>query len=425
MEDGPLTTLARPFGEAFARPKKPREPRDREFVRAGRGASTIAAALLLAGAQNPPVWNFVKTVLLELGKHPFTESSVLLWIGLGIWCLIVFVAAVNFRVGMSRSAGPRDPLAAIKAVPFIVAGGALIGLSVYVDGVNPWYNQLLFLLYAWLMVGGVTRLTLALRGAGRGLGQVAKQKAHGDIEPGSAREAKAAGLIGPDPATAIRLGRHGFDGKGGILAYAGERHLLLLGPNGSGNATRVLIPDLLSLKDRSVVVIDPKGELAAVTADYRRTVGEVLIVNPFNVLGLGSAGFNPLAGLDPDAPSFVDDAAGLGEALIKLEGNDPHWPESAQGLIVALLMWEVVLAREAKRAPSLENVRTMLTEADEYEDVVGKDGKVRQKLVAGLRVTAAQMIARGGFEIESLASRFLGARDEVASIQSTADTQTR
>ena len=116
--------------------------------------------------------------------------------------------------------------------------------------------------------------------------------------------------------------------------------MLLFGPNGTGKGTRFLIPNFLSIKDRSIVVVDPKGELAAVTADYRRTVSEVIMLNPFDVLGLGSAGFNPLAALDPQSPNFYDDAAALGEALIKIEGKDPHWSESAQGLLVALIMWE-------------------------------------------------------------------------------------
>ena len=64
------------------------------------------------------------------------------------------------------------------------------------------------------------------------------------------------------------------------------------------------------------------------------------MLNPFDVLGLGSAGFNPLALLDPKSPNFYDDAAALGEALIRIEGKDPHWGESAQGLLVALIMWE-------------------------------------------------------------------------------------
>ena len=141
----------------------------------------------------------------------------------------------------------------------------------------------------------------------------------------------------PEVAEGITLGRHYDDARGDAgdkIIYTGERHLLLFGANGTGKGTRFLIPNLLSIADRSIVVIDPKGELAAVTADYRRTVSDVVLLNPFNVLGLGSAGFNPLAALDPKSPNFYDDAAALGEALIKLEtGTGAHWTELAQGLV--------------------------------------------------------------------------------------------
>jgi type IV secretion system protein VirD4 len=223
----------------------------------------------------------------------------------------------------------------------------------------------------------------------------------------------------------IGLGRHYDDASqyiGKKIPYQGERHLLLFGPNGTGKGTRFLIPNLLTIKDRSIVVIDPKGELAAVTADYRRTVSDVVMLNPFDVLGLGSAGFNPLAALDPQSPYFYDEAAALGEALIKLEGKDPHWSESAQGLIVALIMWEKL--KKGKKA-NLENVREMLTEPDRWEKYTGDNGEKLERPTGGLRYTATLM-TDGGYEIASLASRFAG-RDtnELASIRSTGDTQTR
>src|SRR5271155_810414 len=210
-----------------------------------------------------------------------------------------------------------------------------------------------------------------------------------------------------DNSGSIYLGRY-YDvankAPGTELTYDGERHLLLFGPNGSGKSTRLLDSNLLRLKDRSLVVIDPKGELTAITADYRRSLGEVVVLNPFNVLELGGAGFNPLAALDPESSTFIDDATGLGEALIKSEeGKDAHWSESARNLVVAFIMWEVKEAKQEGRAPLLENVRRMLTEPNEYER--GEDGK--NKLVKGLRFTAAKMAAIGGFEIESLVGRFL------------------
>lgn len=208
---------------------------------------------------------------------------------------------------------------------------------------------------------------------------------------------------------------------GAPLPYAGERHALLFGPNGSGKGARILIPNLLNIRDRSVVVIDPKGELAAATADYRRTLGDVVILNPFNTLGLGTAGFNPLAALDPDSRTFFDDAARLGEALIKIEGNDPHWSQSARALFVALMMWEVMCAKTLNRAPLMENVRALLTEPDAFAPA---KGKTRGKQVAGLSVTIQDICKYGTHAMRSLASRFISQRDEIAGVCSTADGQT-
>jgi type IV secretion system protein VirD4 len=203
--------------------------------------------------------------------------------------------------------------------------------------------------------------------------------------------------------------------------YYGERHILLFGLNGAGKSTRILVENLVTLQNRSLVVFDVKGELAAMTANARRQFGDVVIVNPCGELNIPSDGYNPLAILNPEAPDFYENAAALGDALIEIEGNDPHWPESAQGLVVALIMWETILARRERRAPSLVNVRMMLTEADKF-DGPGRDAKQ----VRGLAFTAQKMVDEGGPKIASLAGRFTNPDSrEINSIRSTADTQTR
>lgn len=224
-------------------------------------------------------------------------------------------------------------------------------------------------------------------------------------------------------ASAVYLGRYahpGYAASGMPLSYRGERHHILIGPNGSGKGTRILVPNLLNIQDRSLVVFDTKGELTAITADFRRRVSDVIILNPFGVLGIPGVGFNPLASLDPNSLTFFDDCCGVGEALIKIEEKDPHWSESAQALVVSFLMWEVLLAARVRRPPSLARVRAMLTEPDVYED----DEHGKSKLVRGLRITARRMAAEGTSKIKSLIGRFTRGSDEINSIQSTADRQT-
>jgi type IV secretion system protein VirD4 len=201
-------------------------------------------------------------------------------------------------------------------------------------------------------------------------------------------------------------------------------HFELLAPTGSGKGASLEIPNLcLGLRGVSVLSIDPAGQNAAVCAEARRKMGhEVICLNPFDLHArrypdLQSAGCNPLAGFDRRSSLFYEDCAAIGEALIKLEGKDPHWPESARGLITGLIMWEVVKAQAERRDPLLENVRSMLCEP-EAEDADGN-------LVAGLRYHAERMIGSGHWQIGDLAGRFIkeGSR-EIDSIASTARTQT-
>jgi type IV secretion system protein VirD4 len=252
-------------------------------------------------------------------------------------------------------------------------------------------------------------------------------------------------VIGSAASDATLLGREALpDGRGGDkVQYGGELHHVLFGPNGVGKGMRVLVPNLLSIVGKSIVVIDPKGQLAAMTAKFRHQAGDdVKIIDPFGVLAevvqkrpdeyryliennlVRSCGFNPLAALDPDSPNFYDDAAVIADALIKIPDKEAHWAESAQGLVAGLVMWERL--KEGKNA-NLEHVRYLLTEADELEDFEDVDGKWRQRLTAGLSVTANRMVKEGGFEVASLASRFSDehTNEEMASVRSTADTQTR
>jgi len=158
--------------------------------------------------------------------------------------------------------------------------------------------------------------------------------------------------------------------------------LLTVGPPGSGKGAGLIIP-VLSYLDRSVIIIDPKGEAAAVTARKRaRMRHRIVMLNPMGMFEkerpyMKSDGYNPLLRLpDAQAPGFDGEAQKLAQALcpIEAQGENKFFDEEAQNVFAGIIMGEVVLARQEKRMPSLKRIRQYLADPDEaYErDPEGK-----------------------------------------------------
>ncbi len=133
----------------------------------------------------------------------------------------------------------------------------------------------------------------------------------------------------------------GFTPQGRRVFYTDDRHLITIAPTRSGKGTTSIIPALLTVTDRSVIVIDPKGQNAAVTGGWREdNVGPVFYVNPYKLHGLPDHGFNPLAGLNPASDFFVADARALAASIIISQNErDQHWDNSAR-----FLLWGLVIA---------------------------------------------------------------------------------
>ncbi|WP_208348991.1 type IV secretory system conjugative DNA transfer family protein [Pseudaestuariivita rosea] len=113
----------------------------------------------------------------------------------------------------------------------------------------------------------------------------------------------------------------------GFIGTQDNRHLLTIAGSRAGKGTSAIVPNLL-LYPGSVVVLDPKGENASLTAE-RRGKGrgikdgglghEVYVIDPFGVADVDEAyraGFNPLTDLDPLSDDFVDDCDAIADALI-------------------------------------------------------------------------------------------------------------
>lgn len=161
------------------------------------------------------------------------------------------------------------------------------------------------------------------------------------------------------------------------IRYTNDKHLITIAPSGTGKNRCVQIPNLL-IYEKSVIVIDPKGENAAVTAKRRRDDGHnVLILNPFKTIeshfeneGFASAEtgkfesacFNPLDALDSQGDNFVADVYSLCDALIEQNDKEPFWSNSARELLSGLIM-HVCSSQELKEANkrNLIYVRELLT----------------------------------------------------------------
>lgn len=127
------------------------------------------------------------------------------------------------------------------------------------------------------------------------------------------------------------------------ILMQGEGHLMTIAPTGAGKGTGSIIPTLLRYPG-PVIVIDPKGENAAITARRRRELGhEVAVIDPMGITGFQSAQLNPLDLIDIDGPIAVDAAMALVETLSpsRLGANTTdgdYWRERGATFVVGVLL---------------------------------------------------------------------------------------
>lgn len=151
------------------------------------------------------------------------------------------------------------------------------------------------------------------------------------------------------PPIAIPGGGSIQSGGGAPIYTEPSRHTLIVAPTRTGKGTGVIVPTLLRHR-ASLVVIDPKGENAAITARNRRdALGQkVHIVNPWKVIsgvyeqrGFLPARFNPLDILDRNDPRIVSRADALAGAIVPvLEGTGGAvWEGTARDLLSGIFLW--------------------------------------------------------------------------------------
>jgi len=167
---------------------------------------------------------------------------------------------------------------------------------------------------------------------------------------------------------------------GGMLRPIGiptEKHMVTIASTGSGKSTGGLVPNLC-IHEGSLLCVDPKGELAAITARRRGNGGggvrgmgqDVFVLNPFDLpilKGLGCASYNVfdemerVAQYDADRP--VSYASQIAQALVPptTASRDPYWDAAARTFLNGLVLY---VFQGPKEQRNLVRLRELIMEGD-------------------------------------------------------------
>ncbi|MBF0393827.1 MAG: type IV secretory system conjugative DNA transfer family protein [Alphaproteobacteria bacterium] len=143
--------------------------------------------------------------------------------------------------------------------------------------------------------------------------------------------------------------------------WLGGHHAVIAGTR-AGKGVSCVLPAILE-HDGPVVVNDIKGELMAMCARHRRSLGRrVILLNPFGHVTSETAQFNPLAYCQPE--SLYDDAKQIAAAIVVDEGDGDgkHFVEIARTLVAATI--EVSLRHLKPEMHNLPAIAGLLTGGD-------------------------------------------------------------
>jgi len=169
---------------------------------------------------------------------------------------------------------------------------------------------------------------------------------------------------------------------GRYLRFDRDGHLLTFAPTRSGKGVGCVIPNLLD-HPGSVVVTDIKGENVAVTGRWRKGVGPVHAIAPFDT-SIMSARYNPLDFIRAGLPEDVDDAALIADLLVVPHGQETFWDSEAQSFIAALLLYVVSELPYEKR--NLHHVWSLLMQDKDCLD----------QLIREMRASEHDAVRRAG-----------------------------
>lgn len=149
-----------------------------------------------------------------------------------------------------------------------------------------------------------------------------------------------------------------------------NRHFVTIAGTRGGKGRSVIIPTLLTYAG-STIVLDPKGENAAITARRRREMGQTVhILDPFGIVpGVETARFNPLAELELTSDRIREDIEAIADGIVVPEsGTGFHFSESARIIIAGFMAY--LVAREPPENRTLPAMLELMMDQRRREDAL-------------------------------------------------------
>lgn len=142
------------------------------------------------------------------------------------------------------------------------------------------------------------------------------------------------------------------------LTHDGPEHILAFAPTRSGKGVGLVIPTLLSWR-HSCLVHDIKGEAWAVTAGFRKALGQKCLKFDPTATDGSSVKFNPLSEIRIGTDREVSDVQNLTTMIVDPDGKGlaDHWAKTGHALLVGAIL-HVLYSEDDK---TLRGVATFLS----------------------------------------------------------------
>lgn len=139
--------------------------------------------------------------------------------------------------------------------------------------------------------------------------------------------------------------------RGALISDDSDAGLVTIAGTGTGKGVSQVIPTALTYPG-SMIIVDIKGEIAAVTARARSELGqEVITLDPF---GADSDAFNPMELIDPGSVDAFDQCKRLARMMnFGRHANDPFWDDTSEMIIAGTLLFLATHIKRKDRTISL------------------------------------------------------------------------